>query len=390
MTKATHLGTVLVVDDDPIVCAMCIATLRAEGWQVTAVHDGESGRRAVASAVDQFDCVVSDVNMPGLDGFAFLRAVRAHDEDVPVVLMTADPSLTGAMHAIEGGAVSYLAKPFRPDALAEAVARAARRHGIARLRRRAMALLDQRGDIPSAERADLEARFTAALRGVWMAFQPIVDATTGKVAAYEALIRTEEPSLRRPDLLLGVAERLGRMQEVGRVVRAAVAEAAAAAPPGVDLFVNLHGLELNDEELYAPASPLAGIARRVVLEITERAALDVIADARTRVAMLRRLGFRIAIDDLGAGYAGLASLAALEPDVVKLDMSLVRDIHLHPTKHRVVTAITTLCHELGCQVVAEGVETAAEHATLRASGLRLLQGYLFARPARGFTGVATA
>jgi EAL domain-containing protein (putative c-di-GMP-specific phosphodiesterase class I) len=100
--------------------------------------------------------------------------------------------------------------------------------------------------------------------------------------------------------------------------------------------------------------------------------------------MLRKRGYRIAVDDLGAGYAALGALATLEPEIVKLDMSLVRDIDQHATKRRVVAAIANLCRELGGRVVAEGVETEAERKACIDSGIDLLQGYLFAKPARGF------
>lgn len=384
-----NLGRVLVADDDPVLCALCQATLWAEGWDVVLAADGDEALEHIAATSEPFDCVVSDVNMPGTSGLALLDQIRERDDDIPVVLVTGDPSLYSAMVALNHGAVSYLTKPFDPDALAEAVARAARRHGLARMQRKAAALLDL-GGTPAAveDRADLEARFDQAIAHLWMAFQPIVEVTTGRIVAYEALLRTEEPSLRRPDLFLGVAERLGRVQEVGRMVRAAVARAAADAPRGADLFVNLHGVELNDEQLFAPTSPLAKLADRVVLEITERVALDRVADAPTRVAMLRKLGYRIAVDDLGAGYAGLASLAALEPEVIKLDLSLIRGIDQHPTKRRVVGAMGTLCRELGGRVVAEGVETEAERAAVADAGIDLMQGYLFARPGPGFPAVA--
>jgi EAL domain-containing protein (putative c-di-GMP-specific phosphodiesterase class I) len=101
--------------------------------------------------------------------------------------------------------------------------------------------------------------------------------------------------------------------------------------------------------------------------------------------MLRRRGYRIAVDDLGAGYAALGALATLEPEVVKLDMSLIRDIDAHATKRRVVGAITTLCRELGSRVVAEGVETLSELAAVRAVGIELIQGFLLARPTREIT-----
>lgn len=380
-----NLGRVLVADDDPVMCALCQATLWAEGWEVVVASDGEEALARVAESRDPFDCIVSDVNMPSAGGLAILDAMRARNEDIPVVLVTGDPSLYSAMAALNRGAVSYLTKPFDPDVLAEAVARAARRHGVARMQRKAAALL-VRDETPEGlhDRNDLERRLDHAVEHLWIAFQPIIEIAGNRVVAYEALLRTDEPSLRRPDVLLGVAERLGRIHEVGRQVRAAVARAVPNAPRGVELFVNLHGLELNDEELFSPSSALTQVAPRVVLELTERLALDQVADTAARVAMLRKLGFRIAIDDLGGGYAGLGSLAALEPDVTKLDISLIRGLDAHPTKRRVVGAMSTLCKELGVRVVAEGVETEAELAAVREAGVGLAQGYLFARPEPGF------
>jgi EAL domain-containing protein (putative c-di-GMP-specific phosphodiesterase class I) len=93
-------------------------------------------------------------------------------------------------------------------------------------------------------------------------------------------------------------------------------------------------------------------------------------------------GYRIAVDDLGAGYAALGAIATLEPEIVKLDMSLVRDIDQHATKRRVVGAIATLCRELGSRVIAEGVETQAELTAIRGLGIDLIQGLLLARPSR--------
>jgi EAL domain-containing protein (putative c-di-GMP-specific phosphodiesterase class I) len=157
-------------------------------------------------------------------------------------------------------------------------------------------------------------------------------------------------------------------------------------PEGASVFVNVHGLELNDEELFSAQSALAAIAPRVVLEITERTGIDPAAGP-TRVAMLRRLGYRIAVDDLGAGYAALGALATLEPDIVKLDMSLIRDLDRHDKKRRIVTAIASLCRELGGRVVAEGVETLAEKQACIDAGIELVQGYFYARPSRGFASV---
>ena len=122
----------------------------------------------------------------------------------------------------------------------------------------------------------------------------------------------------------------------------------------------------------------------MVLEVTERAGLDDVKDARTRVEKLKKMGFRIAVDDLGAGHAGLASISQLEPDIVKLDMSLVRNVHNEPIKLRLVRSIVSTCREMGFEVIAEGVETPEERDALAEVGLDIMQGYLFAVPARGF------
>jgi EAL domain-containing protein (putative c-di-GMP-specific phosphodiesterase class I) len=140
---------------------------------------------------------------------------------------------------------------------------------------------------------------------------------------------------------------------------------------------------LLDGDLYESNSPLAAVAKRVVLEITERRSLDGIADLRERLKELRAFGYRIAVDDLGAGYAGLSCFNVLEPDVVKLDMSLIRNVDTSPRKRALVETMIHVCsRELGIQVVCEGVETVAERDALLAIGAPLMQGYLFGRPAR--------
>ena len=96
------------------------------------------------------------------------------------------------------------------------------------------------------------------------------------------------------------------------------------------------------------------------------------------------MGFRIAVDDLGAGYAGLTSFAVLDPDIVKVDMNLVRGIESSAVKRRLVSSVVSLCREMEMMLVAEGVETAAERDVLSDLGCDLFQGFLFARPASAF------
>src|SRR5580692_9134993 len=224
------------------------------------------------------------------------------------------------------------------------------------------------------ERAALEVRFSWGMSLLWMAFQPIVSWRDRTIFGYEALLRSDEPLMKNPAELLDAAERLGRLMELGRAVRARVAAAASESPDGVKLFVNLHSADLNDEELYSRDAPLSLIANRVVLEITERASLYGVKNVAACIARLKELGFRIAIDDLGAGYAGLTSFTQLEPEVAKLDVSLIRGIDNDARRQRIVRSMKRLCDELGVLVIAEGVETAAERDMLADIGCELLQG----------------
>jgi EAL domain-containing protein (putative c-di-GMP-specific phosphodiesterase class I)/CheY-like chemotaxis protein len=341
-----------------------------------------SGREAIEKTRStSFNAIVSDLRMPDVDGRALLRAIRADNLDVPFVFLTGSPDTESAIEAVEYGAFRYLVKPAPFDQLLDVVTKAARWHRLAMVRREAAGELQGRliGD-----RAGLEARFESALEKLWMAMQPIISWKAQTVLAYEALARTDEPTLRNPAELFDTAERLGRTDDIGRAIRAKIASLIPQAPDGALVFVNLHPTDLEDADLLSDEGALAPFAHRIVLEITERAALDQISGLREHVTALRDLGYRIAIDDLGAGYAGLSSLAAIEPDVVKADMSLVRGIEHSPVKQKLVGAIVSLCNDLGIQLVAEGIETPAERDCVCSLGGDALQGYLFARPAKGF------
>jgi EAL domain-containing protein (putative c-di-GMP-specific phosphodiesterase class I) len=365
------VSQVLLVEDDPIVRQAYSKVLRRGGLGLETAEDGIEALEKVRGGC--FDAVVSDINMPRLSGIEFLRALREQELDVPVVLVTGGPALETAVSAVEYGAFRYLTKPVDIEALLETVLRAVAFGTLQRRRREGAA------DDAPAVHVDLD----GSLAKLWVAFQPIVSWSGRAVVGYEALARSEG-ALASPGVLVAAAEGAGRLRELGRAGRARVADAAAQAPPGALIFVNLHASDLEDEHLVDPAAPLAAHAARVVLEITERAALDGVQGVPERLAALRRLGYRVAVDDLGAGYAGLASFPALQPEVVKLDMALVRNVDQSPLQQRVIRSVVELGRELRMMVVSEGIETPAERDALAALGCDVFQGYLFARPARGF------
>ena len=375
---------VLVADDDEDVRGLIVRALSATGYDVLTAANG----RVAVEMLERtpVNAVVSDISMPELTGIEMLRAIRGRDPDVPVILVTGSPDMKTAIEAVALGALQYFTKPVDLEELKRVLQRAVRLGRIARLKQEALTLLSD-GALGGRDLLALEASFERALSSLWMAYQPIVRAGDGSVFAYEALLRSRESSLPHPGAVLDAAERLDRLPELGRAARAAAAAPMLSAPPDVLLFVNLHSQDLLDEALLAKDAPLSAIANRVVLEITERAALDDVKDARARMAKLRERGFRIAVDDLGAGYAGLTSFITLEPELVKLDMTLVRDIDQHPTKRKLVSSVATLCRELGLLVVAEGVETRAERDVVIECGCDLIQGYLVAKPGPPFPAV---
>ncbi len=233
--------------------------------------------------------------------------------------------------------------------------------------------------------AALERQLARALERLWIAFQPIVHWSARAVFGYEALVRSHEPSLSGPGALFDAARRLGRLHDLGRAIRRQVAAELPRAPYDTDIFVNVEAGELNDNELISAAAPLTAFADRVVLEITERSSLHEVSGLSTRLARLRALGFRLALDDLGAGYAGLNSLWELEPTFVKLDAALIRGVDRFVRKRSLVQGLARILgRDLGVHVICEGVETRGERDALELDGLSLLQGFLFARPQSGF------
>lgn len=372
---------VLLVDDDDAVRLALSRVLRRLKMSVTTASSGNAALELIGA--ERFDVVLSDVMMPGMSGIELLREIRGRDLELPVILMTGTPLLQTAMEAVEHGAYKYLTKPIPATVLTENVQRAAQLGQLAVVKRQAMELLGstlaQAGD-----RAGLESTFERALASLRMAYQPLVRSADRSLFGYEALMRSSEPALPHPGAVLDAAERLDRMQVLGRRVRSLAPGPMSTVPETVSLFVNLHASDLLDPTLLDATTPLARIASQVVLEITERATLDDMNGVRKAVAQLREMGFRIAIDDLGAGYAGLTSFASLEPEIVKLDMSLVRDVDSTVTKQKLIRSVSTLCHDLGMLVVAEGIETREERDCVIELGCDLLQGYLLARPGWAF------
>ncbi len=359
----------LVADDDPVTVAMMQRVLTRKGFDVATAQDGEEAW-VLASSVD-FHVILTDIEMPRASGLELFDGIRATKPHVPFIFVTGRPTLESAVEVMNKGAIAYLPKPFEPEQVYQALERAMKEFS---------APMSTRTTGRGATQ-----QFGLALAGLHLHYQPIVRWSTRTPYAYEALMRTSYSEVPHPGVFLDLAEGLGRVHELGRMVRSRAASDVVDLPGAPELvFVNLHPEELQDDDLFDPSGPLASVAERFCLEITERESLSKLGDALDRIRALKHLGFKIAIDDLGAGYSGLNSFVDLEPDLIKVDMGLVRGIDTCARRQKLVSSLVSLARELDIDVIAEGVETEAELATLVEYQCDLFQGYLFSRPGPPF------
>lgn len=218
-----------------------------------------------------------------------------------------------------------------------------------------------------------------------MAFQPIVDLARNSLFAFEALVRGPNGEGAGSVLSRLDANNLYAFDQSCRIKAIETASEIGLVGTGASLSINFIPGAVYRPETCIRATMAA--ARRVsfptsqlIFEVTEGEKVADRAHLRGILEEYRRQGFRSAIDDFGAGYAGLNLLAEFQPDIIKVDMELVRDIDRRPTARKIVDAIVRLSQDLGITILAEGVESRAELAVLRAMGIDLLQGYLFAKP----------
>lgn len=219
-----------------------------------------------------------------------------------------------------------------------------------------------------------------------MAFQPIYDAVAGRVWGYEALVRGASGEGAFHVLSQVAPEQKYRFDQDCRVK--AIELASRLFPAGEDLVLSINFMP---NAVYEPAACLRATllaARRcnfptssIMFEFTENEEVSDTAHLTNIITEYRKHGFTTAIDDFGAGHAGLGLLVDFQPDLIKIDMKLIRGIDTSPARQAVIAGIVGIARELDITVLAEGIETEAEFLVLRDAGIRLFQGYWFAKPA---------
>jgi EAL domain-containing protein (putative c-di-GMP-specific phosphodiesterase class I) len=224
------------------------------------------------------------------------------------------------------------------------------------------------------------------------AFQPIVDVQTRTVYAHEALVRGPNGESAASVLAQVNEHNRYRFDQACRVkaIKAA-SELGIAQPISVNFLPNaIYKPELCIRTTLEAARVHGFPLERIIFEVTEGERIE---DGPWFADILReykRCGFKTAIDDFGAGYAGFKLLSDFQPDIIKIDMDLIRGVDQNKPRQAIVRSLVALCDDMRIQLVAEGIETTAERDFLQDAGIRYMQGYLFAKPAfRAVASVAT-
>ncbi len=249
-------------------------------------------------------------------------------------------------------------------------------------------------------RKNLEARLRLAIeqRQFVVHYQPIIGLGDGRILGVEALVRWHDPAAEMvmPDSFIGFAEETGLILPIGDLVLRSACDQAKKwldQGAGVDLVsVNLSPVQFRQPNIVAMVEGILRETdlppRHLQLEFTESTVMDFGKDAEWKLERLRQLGIRIAIDDFGVGYSSLAYLKRLPIDWLKLDRGFVRGIPGDQTDTEIVAAVCAMARNLRINVIAEGVETAEQHAFLKQLGCAAAQGFLFGRPAPADTVLA--
>jgi EAL domain-containing protein (putative c-di-GMP-specific phosphodiesterase class I) len=219
--------------------------------------------------------------------------------------------------------------------------------------------------------------------GFEFAYQPIVDLHTRTIYAHEALVRGPNGESAGSVLAKVNDENRYRFDQACRVKAI-----RGAARLGMQGYLSINFLpnavyrpEACIRSTFAAAKEVGFPTERIIFEVTEGEKVMDRAHLVNIVTEYRRFGFSTAIDDFGAGYAGLDLLAEFQPDIIKIDMELVRGVDTSAPRQAIVRGIASICKDLNIRLLAEGIETRAERDFLASCGISLMQGYLFSRPA---------
>lgn len=376
---------VLIADDEVEVRSALAELIGSEDQLELVGSAGDADEAAELARSLRPDVALVDVKMPGGGGPRAAREIVRLSPQTRILALSAYEDRKTVLQMLGAGADGYLVKGTGSDEIVRAIKRAV--HGQTSVSTEVMASVVhelttqlRREDVRTQERRERTERIERAIAGedLTMVFQPIFRMQDRRIVGYEALARFDGGPARPPDVWFREAAEVGLGLELELVpVRLAVAQ-LMRLPPDAYLSINLSHRTATAARLL---DALGGSRLdRVVIEITEHEAVEDYDELATALKELRGLGARTAIDDAGAGFASLRHTLLLDPDIIKVDISLTRQIDIDRGRRALTAALSSFAEEMGMDIVAEGVETQAEMDALADLGVRFGQGFFLARP----------
>ena len=218
-------------------------------------------------------------------------------------------------------------------------------------------------------------------RRISTVYQLILDLRSRKIMAYEALSRGPRGQFRTPDVLFRIAYETELIWKLDRVCRERALRGLTRMKPDQLLFINMEPVSVFDPKLLG-TKHINRFASKIVFEITEHAAIADFSTFRQSVQLMKRAGYKVSVDDVGAAYSGLRVISEVEPDFVKLDMALTRGAHNSRVKRQLIEAIAKFCTDAELPLIVEGVETQEELEVVGSLDIHLVQGFLFGKPVK--------
>jgi EAL domain-containing protein (putative c-di-GMP-specific phosphodiesterase class I)/AmiR/NasT family two-component response regulator len=377
--------SVLIVDDNPSNVALLQALLDEQGlFRIYTETDPRQVPRQLAQ--NDPDLVLLDLHMPHVDGHEVLTQIKlyAAGSFLPVLVLTADTTTTARDRALGQGAQDYLTKPIDSGETALRIANLLRTRQLFTTLRQARLLDAQAHSSNGNAEPETRERILSVLRtrGVTPVYQPVVDVNTLAPVGYEGLSRFPGTEHGGPDRWFGDAFGVGLGVELEWLAAAKVLNFLDTLPteqPDAFLAVNMSPASVLHLLTHRLCDP--GLYPKIVIELTEHVPVEDYAAVHESLATMRESGSRLAADDLGSGYAGFRHLIRLQPDIIKLDISLVRGIHRNNGQRALASALVAFAGDVGARVIAEGVEEQGELDALRDVGVPWAQGYYLGRPA---------
>ena len=366
--------TVLIVDDEPAVSQLLNVLLTSQGY---ATKIAATGRQALDSVFTNIDLILLDMVLPDFEGIKVCQQLKSNSQskNIPIIAISGKQNKTDRIESLYTGAEDYLTKPFEPEELFARMDVVLRRHDVK----------TNEGSLPQNQETICELKRIITEESINVRFQPIYFLKPMRLLGLEMLSRPQTSTpMFNPEIFFKTALKYGVYYEVEMIGwRKALKIVSENFDDGQKLFLNCdpYLVESDKFKIVKETFSRYGMStNEIFLEITERSAVIAFEVFYEKLREYRHHGFKIAVDDLGAGYSSLESIIEIRPEAIKLDRNLVNGVCGDSYKNSIVKLFVGFCKENDIICVAEGIETKQDFDALMGLGVDAGQGYYLCHP----------